>query len=164
MERITVDLISNKEFSFESKGYNRQEVDNFLDDICEEMERMENEIKDLRQKTTMVRPIQTPAPAPAPAPAASGITAEQEQSFREILEMARQVKDETIRKAKEDAEAIRNRAETEAKERLDGLSAEQESLTKEVAALKDTAVTYRARFEALLQAQQEALEKAADLF
>ncbi len=163
MERITVDLISSKEFSLESRGYNRQEVDNFLDDICEEMERMEGEIKDLRQKTAVVRPAPAPVPAPAPAPA-SGISAADEKSFREILEMAKQVKDETIRKAEEDAKAIRDRAETEAKERLDGLSEEREALTKEVAALKKTAADYRAKFESLLQAQQEALEKASDLF
>ena len=156
MEKITVDLISRKEFSISSKGYNQNEVDDFLDEICEEMERMENEIMDLRQKTTVVRPA-----APAPA---SGVTEEQENSFREILEMARQVKDETIRKAKEDAEAIRAKAETEASERLDGLSEEREALTKEVAGLKAAAADYRAKFEALLQAQQEALEKASDLF
>jgi len=155
MEKITVDLISSKEFSIESKGYNRQEVDNFLDDICEEIERMENEIRDLRQKTAIVRP--------APQ-AEGGVTPEQEKSFREILEMAQRVKDETIRKAKEDAEAIRAKAEAEATERLDGLNLEQQSLKKEVAALKETAKNYRTSFEALLQAQQEALEKATNLF
>ena len=64
MERITVELISTKEFSQVSKGYNPKEVDEFLDDICDEMERMEAEIRDLRQKTTAVRPVQ-PAAAPA---------------------------------------------------------------------------------------------------
>ncbi len=156
MERVTVELISNKEFSIESRGYNKQEVDNFLDDICEEMERMETEIKDLRQKTTVVHS--------APAPAASGVSAQEENSFREILEMARQVKDETIRKAKEDAEAIRAKAETEARERLDGLSEERDALTRQVDELKKVATGYRQQFEALLQAQQEALEKASDLF
>jgi len=157
MEKITVDLISSKEFSIESKGYNRQEVDNFLDDICEEMERMENEIRDLRQKTTVVRS------APPPQ-SASTVSPDQEKSFREILEMAQRVKDETIQKAKEDAEAIRAKAEAEATERLDGLNLEQESLKKEVAALRETAKSYRASFEALLQAQQKALEKATNLF
>lgn len=155
MERITVDLISSKEFSIENKGYNRQEVDNFLDDICEEMERMEDEIKELRQKTTVVHPA---------APAASGVSPSDENSFREILEMAKQVKDETIRKAREDAEAIRSKAETEATERLDGLKEEKENLTHQVSELKTVAANYRARFEELLQAQQEALEKASDLF
>ena len=154
MERITVDLISSKEFSIENKGYNRQEVDNFLDDICEEMERMEEEIKDLHQKTTVVRPAEP----------AEGPSAKDESSFREILEMAQKVKEETIRKAREDAEAIRTKAENEASERLDGLSAEKAAAEKEVAELREVAKEYRRRFEALLQAQQEALEKASDLF
>ena len=158
MEKITVELIAHKEFSISSKGYNQNEVDNFLDDICEEMERMEKEIIDLRQKTTAVRPAE-----PAPA-AAVGVTEEQEKSFRELLQMAVQVKDDTIRKAREDAEAIRAKAETEATERLDGLSEERESLTKEVADLKAAAADYRAKFEALLKEQREALDKASDLF
>lgn len=158
MEKITVEVIANKRFSISSKGYNQSEVDNFLDDICEEMERMEKEILDLRQKTTMVRPA-TPAVA-----APSGVTEEQEKSFREVLAMAMQVKDDTIRKAREDAEAIRAKAETEATERLDGLNEEKVTLTREVAELKAAAADYRTKFEALLQAQREALEKVPGLF
>ena len=154
MARITVEEISRKEFSFANKGYNQKEVDDFLDDICDEIERMENEIMDLRQKTTAVRPAQED----------TGISAENEESFREVLALAVQVKEETLRKAREDAEAIRVKAETEANERLDGLSDERKSLEAEVAALKKTAADYRAQFEALLQAQQEALDKASGLF
>ena len=154
MARITVEEISRKEFSFANKGYNQKEVDDFLDDICDEIERMENEIMDLRQKTTTVRP----------AAEDSVVSAENEESFREVLALAVQVKEETLRKAREDAEAIRVKAETEATERLDGLSDERKALEAEVAALKKTAADYRAQFEALLQAQQEALDKAEGLF
>jgi cell division initiation protein len=156
MPRITVEDISSKEFSFATKGYNQKEVDDFLDDICDEIERMENEIMDLKQKTTIVRPAQNPENA--------GVSTQNEESFREVLALAVQVKEETLRKAKEDAEAIRAKAETEASERLDGLSEERQKLEAEVAALKKTAADYRASFEALLQAQQEALDKATDLF
>ncbi len=155
MARITVEDISQKEFSFANKGYNQKEVDDFLDDICDEIERMENEIMDLRQKTTAVRPA---------AQENNGISAENEQSFREVLAMAVQVKEETLRKAKEDAEAIRAKAEAEATERLDGLNEEKDSLTRQIAELKTTAANYRKQFEQLLQAQQDALEKASDLF
>ena len=155
MPRITVEEISQKEFSFANKGYNQKEVDDFLDDICDEMERMENEIIDLRQKTSMTRPV---------VQESSGVDSETEKSFREVLAMAVQVKDETLRKAREDAEAIRAKAETEATERLDGLAEERQALEQEVAALKKTAADYRAQFEALLQAQQEALDKATGLF
>ena len=158
MEKITVELIAHKEFSISSKGYNQAEVDNFLDDICEEMERMEKEIADLRQQNTAVRP------AVAASPVVSGVSADQEKSFREVLEMAMQVKDDTIRKAREDAEAIRAKAETEAAERMDGISEEKETLTREVEGLKAIAADYREKFEALLQEQKEALEKVAELF
>ena len=156
MERITADMIAEKEFSIESKGYNKNEVDNFLDEICEEMDRLNNEIFDLRQKTTMVRP-QAPAESSAP-------TAGEESRFREILEMAAQVKEETIRRAKEDAEAIRAKAQTEAEERLEGLAQERDSLKTEIENLKKTAADYRQKFEELLHAQQDALEKATGLF
>ena len=156
MGKITVEEISRKEFSFANKGYNQKEVDDFLDDICDEIERMENEIMDLKQKTTAVR---TAAPQQV-----SAVSAKNEESFREVLAMAVQVKEETLRKAREDAEAIRAKAETEASERLDGLAEERKKLEAQVAALKQTAADYRTRFEGLLQAQQEALEKASDLF
>ena len=157
MERITADMIAEKEFSIESKGYNREEVDSFLDAICEEMDRLNNEIYDLRQKTTIVRPA-------APAAETPGASQEDSSRFREILEMAATVKEETIRKAREDAEAIRLKAQTEASERLEGLAEERERLETEVTALKTAAADYRKKFEELLHAQQEALEKASGLF
>ncbi len=157
MERITADTIVNKEFRIDSRGYNKDEVDNFLDEICEEFDRLNNEIQDLRQKTTIVR-------SAAPEQETSGVSKEDEDKFREILEMAAKVKDETIRKAREDAEAIRLKAENEANERLNGLAEERKDLEKEVAALKETAAEYRRQFEELLHAQQDALEKATGLF
>ena len=158
MGKITVEEISRKEFAIANRGYDQKEVDDFLADICDEIdeiERMENEIMDLRQKTTVVRPDSGDQ---------NGISAEKEESFREVLAMAVKVKEETLRQAKEDAEAIRTRAATEASEKLDGLSEERKALEAEVAALKKTAADYRTQFEALLQAQQAALDKASDLF
>lgn len=156
MERITSEVIAEKEFTIANRGYNQEEVDTFLDLICEELDRLNNDIQDMRQKTTMVRPS-------VPA-AESSVSREDENKFREILEMAATVKEETIRKAREDAEAIRLKAETEANERLNGLAEEREVLEKEVNALKETAAEYKRQFEELLHAQQEALEKATGLF
>ena len=156
MERITSEVIAEKEFTIASRGYNQEEVDTFLDLICEELDRLNNDIQDMRQKTTMVRPS-------APA-AESSVSREDENKFREILEMAATVKEETIRKAREDAEAIRLKAETEANERLNGLAEEREVLEKEVNALKETAAEYKRQVEELLHAQQDALEKATGLF
>ncbi len=160
MEKVTVDLISRKEFSHVAKGYNPKEVDEFLDDICDEMDRMEAEIKDLRQKTTVVHAAQPAAAEKASAEPGEDVV----NQFKEILMTAQQVKEETIRKAREDADAIRAKAEAEATERLNGLKEEKEALTEQIAELKTAAGTYRSQFEQLLQAQQEAMEKAVKLF
>ena len=82
---------------------------------------------------------------------------------RSVRERAERIS-ASIRKAKEDAEAIRAKAEAEATERLDGLNEERDALTKQITELKATAANYRQQFEQLLQAQQEALEKATNLF
>ncbi len=95
MERITADDVANKEFTLEPRGYNRDEVDDFLELVCKEMDRLNNEIQDLRQKTTIVRP--------APAAETTGVSRPDESRFREILEMAAKVKEETIQRARGDA-------------------------------------------------------------
>ena len=169
--QITVEMIDTKEFKIKPRGYDQQEVDDFLDAIGDEMVRQLDTIQSLQQQlqqaraarpqpqpeapTQVLKPVQ-PKPAPASVPASD--------SFREILEMAQKVKDETIAEAQRKADAIVEEANAQASTRLSNLEQEREALTREVAALKAAASEYRAKFEALLQAQQEAMEKAADLF
>ena len=38
-QRITIDTIYQKDFRVKNRGYDQEEVDKFLDDIIEEMER-----------------------------------------------------------------------------------------------------------------------------
>lgn len=167
--QITVDMIETKEFKTKPRGYDPQEVDEFLDAICDEMIRLQDKITSLQQSleaaqaarkqteaTQQVRPVMAPAPV---APASTST-----DDIREILEMAQKVKKETIAAAEAKAEEIVAKAKEEATAKLDNLDEEKESLTKQVAALKAAASEYRTKFEALLQAQQEAIEKASDLF
>lgn len=168
--QITVEMIDTKEFKIKPRGYDQQEVDDFLDAIGDEMVRQLDTIQSLQKQlaqakaarpavseapTQAFKPVAQPKPAPAAVPT---------DSFREILEMAQKVKDETIAEAQRKADDIVAKATEEASRRLNNLDSEKESLTREVAALKAAANEYRTKFEALLQAQQEAMEKAADLF
>ena len=45
---ITVQMIENKEFTTAAMGYKRKEVDMFLDEICDEMDRLNEEIQSLQ--------------------------------------------------------------------------------------------------------------------
>lgn len=172
--QITIEMIETKEFKTKPRGYDPQEVDEFLDAICDEMARQLDEIQSLQQQLAAAkaaRPVPAPAPAPvteAPTQQIKPVTARPaavpDSDFREILEMAQKVKNETIAAAEAKAAAIVAKAEEEAADKLGSLSEEKEKLTGQVEALKTAAAEYRAKFEALLQAQQEAMEKASDLF
>ena len=170
--QITIEMIETKEFKTKPRGYDPQEVDEFLDAICDEMARQLDEIQSLQQQLAAAKAARPP-PAPAnrtgaPPPQIKPVVARPatvpDNDFREILEMAQKVKSETIAAAEAKAAAIVAKAEEEAADKLGSLSEEKEKLTGQVAALKTAAAEYRAKFEALLQAQQEAMEKASDLF
>lgn len=172
--QITIEMIETKEFKTKPRGYDPQEVDEFLDAICDEMARQLDEIQSLQQQLAAAKAAR-PAPAPAPAPVSDAPTQQMkpvaarpaavpDSDFREILEMAQKVKSETIAAAEAKAAAIVAKAEEEAADKLGSLSQEKDKLTGQVQALKTAAAEYRAKFESLLQAQQEAIEKASDLF
>lgn len=168
--QVTIEMIETKEFKVISRGYDPKEVDEFLDDIMDEMARQQDEIQALQQQlaaakaaqpannvpTQVIRPVQSSYAAPAKAEVP-------DKAFREILEMAQKVKDETIAKAEAEAAQILTKAQAAADEKLKSLSDEKENLTKQVTDLRAAAADYRARFEQLLAAQQEAL-KASKLF
>ena len=170
-ERITIQDIESKQFEIKSRGYDRDEVDDYLDRICDEMERMETEIEQLRaalrdaratQPAQATRVVEKVAEAkPAPQPAAAPVTSNAE--LISVLELANRLKDETVAEARKRAEEILSEADAQAKERLGNLDEEKVSLTNQVEALKKLVADYRARFTELLQAQQEAMDKISSL-
>lgn len=163
-QKITIEVIESKEFHVAAMGYNQHEVDEFLDSICDELERMENEMAALQQQLAVAR--QTPAQEPAQTIAAPVVTpaaAPAESTFREILEMAQRVKEMTIADAENKAAEIVANAQNEITARLGNLEEEKETLTAEVEALKAAAKEYKDKFAALLALGQEALDAASDL-
>ena len=158
-EKITIELIESKEFGTENGGYNRKEVDRFLDAICDEIANLQDEIDRLNRQlaVTEARSKMTPAQDAPKAAVPDG-------EFREILEMAQRVKAETIAAAEQKAEEIVANAQAEAKTKLGSLETEKETLTAQVEDLKLAGMELREKIAAVLKAQQEALDKSADLF
>lgn len=162
--QITIETIESKEFKIKPRGYDQQEVDEFLDAICDEMAAMQDQIQSLQQQLMSAQAKRPAAPAPAAPRPAAPVSPDATSALQEILEMAQKVKAETIAAAEKQAEEIVTKAQEQADAQLSNLQSERDSLTRQVTELKAAAAEYRARFEALLQAQQEAMEKAADLF
>ncbi len=162
-KRITVDMIYQKDFKVKARGYDQQEVDAFLDEIMEEMERQNKTIDELQTQLKEARQtvpafLERKQPTPAPQPQQDG------SSIQEVLAMAVKLKNDTMQEAQAKADAILAEAEQKANERLGGLTEEHERLTKQVSMLKEAAADYKQRFESLLQAQKELLDKSSDLF
>ena len=168
-QKITIEVIESKEFHVASRGYNQHEVDEFLDSICDELERVENEITALKQENERLRNQAVPAETQAVAPvkpveqAACAKTGGAECTFREILEMAQRVKEETIADAEAKAAEIVKNAENEARARLGNLAEDKENLEKQIETLKGTAKEYKEKFAALLSIAHDALDAAEEL-
>ena len=139
-DRITVDTILDKKFSTVAKGFNQQEVDAFLDQICDEFDKRDAEMNALRQEIAQLKATQ--ARGGATVPQQNRPETDTDDSFREILEMAKRVKDQTIADAQAKASQILENAETEARKQLSDLTQQKNDLTAQLETLKATAKTY----------------------
>lgn len=165
-QKITIQDIESMNFTQTNGGYSQQEVDKVLDDICDELEALQRENFQLREELKAAQAaLAEKRTVTAPVPTAGrGATAGETEAFKEILEMAQKVKDDTINAAMSRADAILADAQKEADARLGDLNAQHDRLSQQVAELKHVAQEYRNKFESLLAAQQDALDKASDLF
>ncbi len=157
-QKITIEVIESKEFHVAARGYSQPEVDEFLDSICDEIERMEVEMDALRTENERLKNQAVPQPVAAPvaAPAPAANTAD--GTFREILEMAQRVKEQTIADAQVKAAEIIRNAEDEVRTRLGNLTEEKEALEGKLAELRGSVQEYKARVAGLLNDVREMLE------
>ena len=140
---LTPEDVSNKRFTPVRlrEGYDMGEVDQFLDEVESELERLHKENEDLRTKlsaaqrgdseaTTVTPPVEKeekkePAPAPTPAPAVPAeqikitTAADASTAATRLLELATNNADQVVAEAKEEADRIIGAARTKA-ERLEG--------------------------------------------
>lgn len=163
-QKITIDTIYQKDFQVKPRGYDREEVDKFLDEIIEEMERLNGTITTLQEQLKEARQARPAPAAPTPVTAPVAPVADSTGSIQEVLAMAVKLKQDTLEEAQTKANAILAEAEQKANERLGSLNEEHARLSQELEALKASATSYRTKLEALLQEQKDAIEKAKELF
>lgn len=178
---ITVSMIEEKEFKTKMRGYDPIEVDEFLDDICDEMVALQEEIATLNQRLAQAAqqqpsayaPAAVPAPAPvAPVPAPVQVAKEQptpqkedsSEAAQKLLARAQKVYDETLADAKKEAQEILDSANEKAREQIGSLQDTKDALVKEVDELKAAAKDYRDRFLRLIEDQQHVLKAETALF
>ena len=167
---ITVAMIEEKEFKIKMRGYDPSEVDEFLDDICDEMVALQEEIATLNQRLSQSAQASAYAPAAVPAPAVlkkeepAPQKEEASESARKVLANAQKVYDETLAEAKQEAKEILEEAKQKAAEQIGSLEEQRNALQKEVETLKAAARDYRERFQRLIDDQTDVLKAGTALF
>jgi len=147
---VTIQQIETKEFKVIPQGYDPEEVDLFLDDIVDEMERLQKELKTLR--ADMAR---TTRPAPV---AASSTNKVSDDTIKNMLVNAQRVCDETISDAKKRAEDLLGNARHEAESVVRDAREESHRLDSEREALVRALEDYKTRFRKLVDEQMRILD------
>lgn len=173
---ITISDIEQKEFLYKGPGYDPLDVDQYLDQICDEMSILQDYIKklesdlekakqDAENAAKAVRPVQpeivraTPVAAESPEPIAQSSTV-----LANILANAQKLADSAVADARKQADAIVKKAQDDAHNLLNDAREEKNTLEKEMETLRLTATDYKGKFLALLDKQKALLSDGASVF
>lgn len=130
--------IHHKEFRHSLRGYSEEEVDQFLDEVADEFERLFKENIDLSEKLE------------AAGEKLRSYT-EMEKTLHNTMLAAQQSAEDIVGKSRKEAELLLRDAELKAKELVHAALAEKQKAQSEFARIKQSEDDFRARFRALLE-------------
>ena len=159
---LTIDDIYDKEFALKGGGYDRNDVDQFLDEICDEMTNMQEHIekleKALQQSHLEAEAAKANAQKAAPVVVKSEPVARTSETLEGILLSAQRLADEAVENAKNKAEGIVKEAQDKAGQIVDEARAEKESLAGELEELRSGVAEYKDSFLKLINKYKTLLE------
>ena len=187
---ISVRDIQEKEFSRQKRdGYNIEEVDDFLDEISDQLSvlirenmALAEQVKTLQAENEKLAanasaPAAEPAPVPVSAPAPVETVSSDEPAYdepsyfknleltlRDTLVNAQRIADETVADARKKAQEVISSAEEQAATTVSNAKVEAESVKAEVDNIRKTIATYRANFRRLVEGQVQVLKETDSLF
>jgi len=136
--------IHNKEFSHSFRGYNEDEVNEFLDQIIKDYEalirenkELQNEVRALKERLDHFTNI--------------------EETLSKTIIVAQEAADEVRDNSKKEAQLIIREAEKNADRIINEALMKSRKIALEIEELKKQATIYRTRFRTLLEAQLELL-------
>lgn len=137
--------IHNKEFSRKLRGYDEDEVNEFLDQIIKDYEALIRDNKELQAKVAELEEK-------------LGHFSNIEETLSKAIIVAQDAADELKGNAKKEAQLIIKEAEKNADRIINDSLAKSRNIALEMEELKKQATIYRTRFRALLEAQIEMLK------
>lgn len=136
--------IHNKEFARRLRGYDEDQVNEFLDQIIKDYEAMIRENKELQAQI-------------AASQDKLGHFSNIEETLSKTIIVAQEAADELRGNAKKEAQLIVKEAEKNADRIINDALSKSRKVALEVEELKKQATIYRARFRALIETQMELL-------
>ena len=138
--------IHNKEFSRRLRGYDEDEVNEFLDQIIKDYEAL---IRDNKELQSQVQQLQEKL----------NHFLNIEETLSKTIIVAQEAADELKNNAKKEAQLIVKEAEKNADRIINEALAKSRRIALEIEEMKKQAAIYRARFRALVESQLDLLEK-----
>ena len=168
---ITPEDLITKSFKIvtEESGYDRNEVDDFLDELVVELRALYSERDALERQVEQLSANAPESPAAAVAPAQSSAASAAPQDAAALLAMAQKVHDdyvaqgekakaELLEEAERKADAMVSEAQQQREEVLSRLTDEKEELEIAVEALRGFESRYRSKLLQHLDAQVQELK------
>ncbi|RUS48417.1 DivIVA domain-containing protein [Cohnella sp. AR92] len=138
--------IHNKEFGKRLRGYDEDEVNEFLDQIIKDYELIIRENKELQNQLGAMQDK-------------LGHFANIEETLSKTIIVAQEAADELKNNAKKEAQLIVKEAEKNADRIINDSLIKSRKIAMEAEELKKQAAIYRARFRALIESQMELLSQ-----
>ena len=137
--------IHNKEFSRRLRGYDEDEVNEFLDQVIKDYEALIRENKELKEQVAMLKEK-------------LDHFASIEETLSKTIIVAQEAADELRNNSKKEAQLILKEAEKNADRIINESLAKSRKIALEIEEMKKQAAIYRTRFRTLLEAQLEMLK------
>lgn len=134
--------IHQKQFTRSLRGFDEREVDGFLDQVADELERLFKENIDQAEKIEALE---------EKLKEYQGM----ERTLHKALLSAQKSADDMMRVAQDEADAVLKDAEVKAKEIIHTALTDKQKATADLARIKEAEVDFRARFKQLLERSME---------
>ncbi len=162
---LTLDTIVSKEFgNAAAGGYDRNEVDDFLDEILEEMENREKETELLKKQIADLKDELAKAQSQLAEAQSTNVNARQvyedphsSESFELVMNKARSVYDEIVSEAKNKAEGIIGDANAEAANMRTTAQKQITDLSDRLTSLRRQASDYYDQLSKVIEKQTESM-------
>lgn len=161
---LTIDDIYDKEFALKGGGYDRDDVDQFLDEICDEMTNMQEHIDtleaQLKQAQADAQAVrESVKPAPQPVEKSAEPISHTSATLEGILLSAQKLADEAVENAKSKADTIVKEAQEKASQIVDDAQQEKETLSAQLDSLRQNASDCKQGLLNLVNKYKDMLEK-----